>query len=54
MQLESRSSEEPESPGQLFDTMLPRYGLAGEPTCRCAVCESHRAAQLTQALGHFC
>jgi hypothetical protein len=31
-------------------TVLPRYGLALEAGCRCAVCESQRAARLAQAL----
>lgn len=34
----------------VLETVLPRYGLALEPGCRCAVCESQRAARLAQAL----
>jgi hypothetical protein len=34
----------------VLQTVLPRYGLALEPGCRCAVCESQRAARLAQAL----
>ncbi len=35
---------------QILNIVLPRYGLAGEPACRCGVCESHRATRLVQAL----
>jgi hypothetical protein len=34
----------------VLETVLPRYGLALEAACRCAVCESQRAARLAQAL----
>jgi hypothetical protein len=34
----------------VLETVLPRYGLALEPACRCAVCESQRATRLGQAL----
>ena len=34
----------------VLETILPRYGLALEPGCRCAVCESQRATRLAQAL----
>jgi hypothetical protein len=34
----------------ILETVLPRYGLALEPGCRCAVCVSQRAARLAQAL----
>jgi hypothetical protein len=34
----------------VLETILPRYGLAAEPACRCAVCESQRAIRLAQAL----
>ncbi len=34
----------------VLETILPRYGLALDPGCRCAVCESQRAARLAQAL----
>jgi hypothetical protein len=34
----------------VLETVLPRYGLALEPACRCAVCESQRATRLVQAL----
>jgi hypothetical protein len=36
--------------GPTLDTMLPRYSAAAGPACRCVVCESDRAARLTQAL----
>ena len=36
--------------GPVLATVLPLYGLALEPACRCAVCESQRAARLAQAL----
>ena len=34
----------------ILETILPRYGLALESACRCAVCESQRVARLAQAL----
>jgi hypothetical protein len=34
----------------VLETILPRYGLALEPGCRCAVCASQRATRLVQAL----
>jgi hypothetical protein len=43
-------SEDGMSLTQILNMVLPRYGLAAEPPCRCAVCESHRATRLAQAL----
>jgi len=43
-------SEDGMSLTQILNIVLPRYGLAAEPPCRCAVCESHRATRLAQAL----
>jgi hypothetical protein len=43
-------SEDGMSLTQILNIVLPRYGLAAEPACRCAVCESHRATRLAQAL----
>ena len=34
----------------ILETILPRYGLALEPGCRCTVCQSQRATRLVQAL----
>jgi hypothetical protein len=34
----------------VLKTILPRYGLALDAACRCAVCESERAARLARAL----
>jgi hypothetical protein len=43
-------SEDGMSLTQILNIVLPRYGLAVEPACRCAVCESHHATRLVQAL----
>jgi hypothetical protein len=43
-------SEDGMSLTQILNIVLPRYGLAAESACRCAVCESHRATRLVQAL----
>ena len=34
----------------VLETVLPRYGLALDPACRCSVCESQRATRLAHAL----
>ena len=43
-------SEDGMSLTQILNIVLPRYGLAAEPYCRCALCESHRATRLANAL----
>jgi hypothetical protein len=45
-------SEDGMSLTQILNIVLPRYGLAAEPACRCAACESHHATRLAQALHH--
>lgn len=45
-------SEDGMSLTQILNVVLPRYGLAAEPACRCAVCESHRATRLAQSMHH--
>jgi hypothetical protein len=45
-----RESENALGLSPTLDTMVPRYNVAAHPACRCVVCESHRAARLTQAL----
>jgi hypothetical protein len=43
-------SEDGMSLTQILNIVLPRYGLAAEPSCRCALCDSHRATRLANAL----
>jgi hypothetical protein len=43
-------SEDAMSLAQILNIVLPRYGLAVEPSCRCALCESHRANRLVNTL----
>lgn len=43
-------SEDGMSLTQILNLVLPRYGLAAETSCTCAVCESRRATRLALAL----